>query len=286
MKWLADNARFTLLYKHLTSRSGDMPTAIPEPWQSKLDFELKLAQKHPWHKLSGRHKLLTLSANHPEFGDRGLQPRHWLKAIRFIQRTPARFGHVVILAVLLLGITLIHTDYLLLEVNRQFEQESQAMPFISHWLMQYGMAVAYGILLLVMLLSLSLKLQYTTLLKGFEQLNPKPRWFGRYSFLHLNIAITLFVLSKLPLEQVKSYWGPNALKRMRAVIRPYELSFMGQDLDCAELLLHQHVEAAMHATSRRQKVLSYFSYLVMAGWLCTLMFGISQAFLDWGKLGL
>ncbi|MBW8189918.1 hypothetical protein K0504_02625 [Neiella marina] len=286
MKWLADNARFTLLYKHLASRADDSPTAIPSPWETQLETELGQITQSPWRKLSGRQKMLALSANLPDFGKNGLQPRHWFKALRFMQRSPARFGHVVILAILLLGITVIHTDYLLLEVSRQFQHENQPMPLVSSWLMKHGMLVAYGIMALVLLFSLNVKLQYRSLVSGFEQLNPRSRWLGHASFLHLNIAITLFLLTKLTLKQLENYWEQNAYKRMKAVIQPHQLSFMGQDLDCAELLLHQHIENAMHASSRRQKVFAYMSYLMMAAWLCTLMFGISQAFLDWGKLGI
>ncbi|GGA64633.1 hypothetical protein GCM10011369_02520 [Neiella marina] len=286
MKWLADNARFTLLYKHLSNRASANETEIPKHWQAKLAAELDQANKQAWRQRNGRQKLLHLCEKHSQFGAAGLQPRHWLRALRYLERYPVKFGHVIIIAILLLGITLIHTDYLLLEVNRQFEAESQAMPTLSHWLLNNGMLIAYLLVALAIAISIGLKLQYQTLIRGLRGLNLHSHWLGPYSVSHMNTAVSIFLLSKLPQPELANHLAPQDQKRIQQLSHQHELSFMAQDKDCAELLLHQHVHAALHANTRLQKVLAYVSYLLMAAWFCTLMLGMSQAFLDWGKLGL
>ncbi|MBD1388033.1 hypothetical protein IC617_01200 [Neiella sp. HB171785] len=286
MKWLADDARFTLLYKHLSTRASATGTDIPEHWQAKLADELQHTKQQPWRRLTGRQKLLHLCANHPHCGATGLQPRHWLRALRYLERYPVKFGHVIIIAVLLLGITLIHTDYLLLEVNRQFEAESQVMPQLSDWLLNNGMSIGYLIVAGAIAMSVGLKIQYRTIVKGLRGLNFHSHGLGPYSVSHMNTAVCIFLLSKLPEPELAAHLSGSDQHRVKQLSEQHELSFMAQDKDCAELLLHQHVHAALHANTRLQKVLAYLSYLLMATWFCTLMLGMSQAFLDWGKLGL
>lgn len=284
MNWLADNARFTLLYKHLSSRNRAAPVPIPEQWQQPLVNELQSAHKSHWHQCSGRQKLLRIVSDKASAGQLGLQPKHWFQACARIRRTPTRFGQVIMATLLLLIATVVHTDYLLLEFNRQFSEANQHMPTLSVWLLDHGKLIALALTLLVTCLSLLLKLQYRAIRYRIERLNLNGRWIVPTVLNHCNIAVCGFWLSKLSLDELKEYFPEAELKRAHKLIQRHELNFMSRDPDCAELIWQQHIQAALKASQGWQKRLTYFAYLVLIAWFSILMFGAVEAFLSWETL--
>lgn len=285
MNWLADNARFTLLYKHLSSRNRATPVSIPEHWQQPLVEELQTAHKASWHRCSGRQKLLRIVSDKASAGQLGLQPKHWFQACSRIRHSPTRFGQVIMATLLLLIATLVHTEYLLLEFHHQFSDAGFLMPLLSEWLLSHGKVIALGLTLLVASLSIWLKFQHRAIRLRIEQLNLNGRWFVPNVLNHCNIAVCGFWLSKLNLDELKDYLPEAELKRAEKLIQRHELNFMSQDPDCAELVWQQHIQAAIKASQNWQKRLTYFAYILLTGWFGILMFGAVQAFVAWGKLG-
>ncbi|MCM2678209.1 hypothetical protein [Echinimonas agarilytica] len=286
MNWLADNARFTLAYKHLASRNCAAPTEIPEHWQQPLAQELKKANACPWQRCSGKQKLLHVVHQTENAGIRGLQPRHWLRGCSNILKSPAKFGQVIIIALLLVGITLVHTDYLLLEISRQYANDQTQLPNISKWVLDYGKIGALALTVFMVILSIMIKLQRRVLRLRIEKLNIGSRWMGPNVMNHSNIAVCGFWLSKLHDSELKDYLSSNEIDAIHKIAKRHDLQFIAKDSDCAELIWKNHIECAISASERWEKRLTYLGYLLLAGWFCLVLMAVAQAFLGWGKLGL
>ena len=284
MNWLADNARFTLIYKHLASRNRTSGIPIGEQSQHALSLELQTAHQSSWGQWTGKQKLLRMVGDKTSAGQSGLQPKHWFEACRTIRQSPARFGHVIIIALLLFAATFVHTHYLLFELNHQFMQGGIPFPALSAWILTHGMLVAMILTVLIAGFSLLLKGQHRAIRYRIDTLNLSDHWLIPKSLRHCNIAVCGFLLSKLSYDELKDYLPKPGLARIESLIERNELKFMSQDPDCAELIWQQHIQAALNTSMRCQKRLTYLAYLSLASWLCVLLLGVIQAYIDWGKL--
>ncbi len=284
MSWLTNHARFTLIYKHLSSRNLATPIDIPKQWQQPLQHELSEAKGANWYRSSGYQKLLRVVSDKASAGLAGLQPKHWFQACTTVRRTHTRFGQLIIIIFLLILSTLVHTDYLLLEFRQQFVDAGQSLPPMAAWLADHGKQMLFLILAVLGFCTLVLKCQHRGIRRHLEQLNLYRSELVPGIASHCNIAITGFWLSKLDLEELAHYLPASELSRLRRLNQRHELGYMSRDTDCAELLWQRHIQAALKASLGWQRRLTVLAYIILFIWFGLLTFGAMQAFLAWGRL--